>query len=334
MPRLRDPLPPPRLPVNAESVAAPTLVEVAAAVILRSDGHFLLAQRPAGKVYAGYWEFPGGKAERGEPLSQTLARELHEELGIEVTRAYPWIVQRYVYPHAHVQLHFFRVVGWNAEPHPREQQRLVWAKLGEVSVAPMLPANGPVIRALALPAQLGITCADREGVEAFLQRLDAALAAGLRMVMVREREMAATQLLSFATEVAKRCQAAGAQVVINGSIDLARACGADGVHLPARELMVAEQRSDIPLCGASCHDDVELAHAARLALDYVVLGPVLSTPSHPQHRPMGWSHFSELIRNFPLPVYAIGGMSEERLESAWQSGAHGIAMLRAAWSLT
>jgi len=151
MPRLRDPLPPPRLPVNAESVAAPTLVEVAAAVILRSDGHFLLAQRPAGKVYAGYWEFPGGKAERGEPLSQTLARELHEELGIEVTRAYPWIVQRYVYPHAHVQLHFFRVVGWNAEPHPREQQRLVWAKLGEVSVAPMLPANGPVIRALALP---------------------------------------------------------------------------------------------------------------------------------------------------------------------------------------
>jgi 8-oxo-dGTP diphosphatase len=303
-------------------------------VILRSDGHFLLARRPAGKVYAGYWEFPGGKAERNEPLSQALARELHEELGIEVTRAYPWIVQRYIYPHAHVQLHFFRVVGWNAEPRPREQQSLVWAKLGEIGVGPMLPANGPVLRALGLPTRLGITCAEREGVTAFLRRLHAALAGGLRMVMVREREMSATRLLSFASEVAVRCHADGAQVVVNGSIEVALASRADGVHLPARDLMAAVQRPDIPLCGASCHDEVELAHAAQLGLDYVVLGPVHSTPSHPHHRPMGWPRFAELIRNFPLPVYAIGGMSEQHLEQGWQSGAHGIAMLRAAWSLT
>ena len=320
--------------MNGEPAAPSTLVEVAAAVILRPDGQFLLAQRPAGKLYAGYWEFPGGKAERDEPLLQTLTRELHEELGIEVTRAYPWIVQRYVYPHAHVQLHFFRVVGWSAEPRPREQQSLVWAKLEEVSVGPMLPANGPILRALALPARLGITCAQREGVEAFLQRLDAALAGGLRMVMVREKEMSATYLRSFATEVVARCHAASAKIVINGSIDVARACRADGLHLPAYDLMAAAQRPDIALCGASCHDEVELAHAARLGLDYVVLGPVLSTPSHPQHRPMGWSHFAELIRNYPLPVYAIGGMSEQQLESGWQSGAHGIAMLRAAWPLT
>jgi 8-oxo-dGTP diphosphatase len=317
--------------VSGESVAESALVEVAAAVILRPDGQFLLAQRPAGKVYAGYWEFPGGKAEPGEPLSQTLTRELHEELGIEVTRAYPWIVQRYVYPHAHVQLHFFRVVGWNAEPRPREQQSLVWAKLEGVSVGPMLPANNSVLRALALPTRLGITCARREGVEVFLQRLSAALAGGLRMVMVREKEMSATHLRSFATEVAKRCHAAGAKVVVNGPLDVARACGADGLHLPARDLLAAAQRPNIPLCGASCHDETELAHAARLGLDYVVLGPVLPTPSHPQHRPMGWSQFAELIKDFPLPVYAIGGMNEQQLESAWQSGAHGMAMLRAAW---
>ena len=75
--------------MSPDPSAAPSLVDVAAAVILRPDGRFLLAQRPAGKVYAGYWEFPGGKVERGEQLTQTLARELHEELGIEVTRAYP-----------------------------------------------------------------------------------------------------------------------------------------------------------------------------------------------------------------------------------------------------
>ena len=88
----------------------PRVVDVAAAVIMRPDGRFLLAQRPPGKVYAGYWEFPGGKAEPGEPLAAALVRELHEELGIEVTRAYPWIVEEYVYPHAHVRLHFFRVL--------------------------------------------------------------------------------------------------------------------------------------------------------------------------------------------------------------------------------
>lgn len=318
--------------MSSEASAAPAIVEVAAAVILRPDGRFLLAQRPAGKVYAGYWEFPGGKAEPGELLAQTLARELREELGIEVTRAYPWIVQRYVYPHAHVQLHFFRVLGWNAEPRPREHQRLAWAQLGDLGVAPLLPANGPVLRALALPARLGITHAAQLGVAESLRRLDAALAGGLRMVMVREKELPASQLLSFATEVTARCRAEGAKVVLNGSLEVARACGADGLHLPAHALMGAPARPDISLCGASCHDGAELARAAQLGLDYVVVGPVLPTPSHPQRPTMGWEALAEGIRNCPLPVYAIGGMREEHLESAWQAGAHGIAMLRAAWS--
>src|ERR1700752_4096497 len=101
-------------------------VEVAAAVILRHDGQFLLAQRPAGKVYAGYWEFPGGKVEPGEPARAALIRELREELGIEVTRAYTWVTREYASPHAHVRLNFFRVLGWEGEPRSREAQALSW----------------------------------------------------------------------------------------------------------------------------------------------------------------------------------------------------------------
>ena len=154
-------------------------VEVVAAVIQRPDGEFLLAQRPPGKVYAGYWEFPGGKVEPGEPAAAALVRELREELGIDVQQAYPWIMREYVYPHAHVRLNFFRVTRWTSEPASREAQALSWQKLPDISVAPMLPANGPMLRALALPPVLAITDAQQRGEAELLARLDDALARGL-----------------------------------------------------------------------------------------------------------------------------------------------------------
>lgn len=308
-----------------------SVVDVAAAVILRGDGRFLLAQRPPGKVYAGYWEFPGGKVEPGEPLCAALARELQEELGLQVTRAYPWIVQSYVYPHAHVRLHFFRVLGWCGDPRPREEQALTWAAVHDLGVAPLLPANGPVLRALALPDRLGITRATELGVADFLTKLDAALRRGLRMVMVREKAMPRDQLTRFAAEVVKRCHAAGALAVINGETELALACGGDGVHLPAYALMHAQSAPQARVRGASCHDAGELARADALGLDYAVLGPVLPTSTHPGLPAMGWERFAELVRSCTLPVYALGGMEPRGLERAWEAGAHGIAMMRGAW---
>ena len=121
------------------------MVEVAVAVIERADGAFLLAQRPAGKVYAGWWEFPGGKVDEGESAVAALSRELHEELGIDVRRAYPWITRRFVYPHAMVRLNFFRVVEWAGEPHPREDQAIRWQRFDAPMAEPMLPANAPVL---------------------------------------------------------------------------------------------------------------------------------------------------------------------------------------------
>lgn len=102
--------------------AASRRLEVVAAVLTHADGRFLLGQRPAGKVYAGYWEFPGGKIEPGEAPAAALARELHEELGIEVTRAHPWLIRDYDYAHAAVRLRFFRVLEWSGRLHGRENQ--------------------------------------------------------------------------------------------------------------------------------------------------------------------------------------------------------------------
>ena len=164
-----------------------TLLHVAAAIIQRPDGQVLLAQRPAGKAYAGYWEFPGGKLEPGETPRAALDRELAEELGLAVRGAAPWLVQRFRYPHAHVLLHFFRVFDWSGEPVGHDGQAFVWQTPGNFDVQPLLPANTFVLRALTLPPVYGISLAEDVGETAFLARAEAALDRGLKLVQLREK---------------------------------------------------------------------------------------------------------------------------------------------------
>jgi 8-oxo-dGTP diphosphatase len=306
-------------------------IEVAAAVILRDDGRFLLAQRPADKVYAGYWEFPGGKIEPGETADRALGRELHEELGIDVERAYPWITRDYDYPHAAVRLRFFRVTRWRGELHGRENQRLSWQSTRNLTVAPLLPANAPILRALDLPAVYGISNAAGMGADEFLRRLEHALQNGLRLLQIREKQWSQDQCLALATQAVELARGYGARVLVNADVEVARAAGADGVHLTATQLVQAAARPACDLVGASCHDAAELAHAAAVGADFAVLGPVLPTPSHHGLPGMGWEKFASLLTNCMLPVYALGGMRREDLETAWHAGAHGLSMLRGAW---
>ena len=314
---------------SKSSIAPP--VEVVAAVIERPDGSFLLAQRPAGKVYAGYWEFPGGKVEPGEPLAAALARELHEELGIDVESAYPWIVQTYTYPHAKVRLNFFRVRAWRGEPHGKEAQQLAWQHVSALAVAPLLPANAPVLRALQLPFEYAITHAGEIGEKQQLIRLDRRLAQGLRLIQVREKGMPAPELERFAAAVIASARSHGARVLINSDIELALRLGADGVHLAAAQLARLEQKPALPWCAASCHNAAELARAAQLGVDFAVLGPAQATPTHPDAKPLGWEGFAALARGASLPVFALGGMKPIDLETAWRCGAQGIAMVRGSW---
>ncbi len=132
------------------------VTEVAVGVLLRADGAVLLADRPTGKAYAGYWEFPGGKVEPGETVAVALARELHEELGIVIGPSTPWVTFEFDYPHAYVRLHFERVFAWEGTPHAHEGQRLAFYRLYEAAPAPLLPAAIPALRWLRLPAVLDL----------------------------------------------------------------------------------------------------------------------------------------------------------------------------------
>ena len=310
------------------------VIEVAAAVILRADGsEFLLAQRPAGKVYAGYWEFPGGKVEPGETVRAALLRELREELGISVSACSPWLTRVFTYPHATVRLNFWRVTAWAGEigiSAPLEHDAVDWQKCGKsASVTPILPANAPILKALALPATMAITMGESEGVERQLERLEEALDTGLRLIQVRDKGWPFAQRLWFAEAVRRIAGQRGALVLINDDEDIARRIGADGLHLSAAGLAACLQRPDFAWVGASCHGADELRRAAELGLDYALLGPVLPTPTHPAATGLGWAEFARLIAGTPLPVFALGGMKSGMLSVAQERGAHGIALMRA-----
>ena len=126
------------------AVPARTPVDVAVGVLINAEGDFLLTSRPAGKVFAGYWEFPGGKLEAGESVEQALGRELHEELGIAIGTAQAWKVELMDYPHARVRLHFCKVFEWRGAFEMREQQAMAWQTL-PVQVFPVLPGTIPVL---------------------------------------------------------------------------------------------------------------------------------------------------------------------------------------------
>ena len=307
------------------------IVEVAAAVLQKPDGSFLLAQRPPDKIWAGYWEFPGGKIEPGESPYHALVRELREELGVVVVTAYPWVTRIFAYPHATVRLNFFRVTSWTGDLHPHEGQEFSWQRVPDVSVSPVLPANDPILRALQLPALYAISNAKELGEAKFIERLEEALIKGLRLVQLREKVYSRESLRVLAMKMLPLIRNHDALLLINSDIELAQEIGADGVQLTAKQLYELPERPAVQWCAASCHNAEELRRAEELGCDFALLSPVMTTKSHPGMPHLGWEKFSAIAAGSAIPVYALGGLTSADKETAWKNGAHGIALLSQAW---
>ena len=340
------------------------IVEVAAAVLQRPDNSFLLAQRPPDKIWAGYWEFPGGKIEPGESPYQALVRELREELGITVTTAYPWLTRVFTYLHATVRLNFFRVTAWSGELHPHEGQEFAWQRVSSIAssqetpvssfprrrepssikpldsrlrgndgitVSPVLPANAPILRALSLPTLYAISNVAELGEDEFMRRLEGALHNGLRLVQLREKNYSRDELRELALKMLPLMRQHDARLIINADIELCKEIGADGVQLTGAQLAELHERPEVEWCAASCHNTGELRRAEELGCDFALLSPVLPTLSHPGEAHLGWENFAAITAGSSIPVYALGGLTHAEMDTAWQRGAHGIALLRQAW---
>lgn len=302
-------------------------LHVAVGIVRDATGRVLVARRPEGRHMAGYWEFPGGKVAPGEGVPAALARELHEELGIHVAgTATPLIRLSFSYPDRQVLLDVREVAVFEGTPRACEGQQLDWCEPRALYEHPMLPANRPIVDALCLPACYVITPPELTTPDEFAGMLRPVPPA---LVQLRPSP-GQLQDADWLLRMRNVARVAGVPVLLNGPVSLAARLGFDGVHLNARRLRRLRRRpaSLRGWLGASCHSAEELVLAARLPVDFAVLSPVRTTPSHPDRSPLGWDGFAALTREASFPVYALGGMTPGDVEVAREHGGQGVAGIR------
>jgi 8-oxo-dGTP diphosphatase len=308
-------------------------IHVAAAAVCDARGRILIAQRPANVHQGGLWEFPGGKLEQGESARQALERELREELGIEVGSARRLIRVQHDYPDKAVLLDVWRVGNFTGVPEGREGQPLAWVSPDELAGYSFPAANIPIIKALHLPDRYLITPEPGHDLAVFLAALERSIKLGISLVQLRARQLAEEDYRQLAAAVAGVCRAANVRLLLNCAPHLVPELGAHGVHLTAQRLLQLEQRPLDPgyLVAASCHSREEVIHAGKLGLDFIVVSAVRETASHPGLPAIGFGGLRSLCEVAAMPVYALGGMQEADIETAWHCGAQGIAAIRGLW---
>jgi 8-oxo-dGTP diphosphatase len=297
-------------------------VHIAAGALRNASGEVLICQRPAHKIYPGEWEFPGGKVEPGEDAHGALCRELHEELGIEVTTARPLIRLRHVYPELSVDLDTWLVTAWRGVAASNEHPASAWVAPDEMPRWKLLAADAPIVNALRLPSQLVFTPGDFEPGLACARWPDS---------MLRLRLPAANDAAYRA--IARMLAESGERLLLDRNPDDVERFEAAGFHATSARLRALRAR---PVAvgrwfGASCHDAADLARARDLGADYAVLGPVKPTPTHRGAAVLGWEGFAGLASRAGLPVYAIGGVGPDDRQTAWRHGAQGVAGISAYW---
>jgi 8-oxo-dGTP diphosphatase len=308
-------------------------VHVAAAVIRGADGRILIARRADSQHQGGLWEFPGGKVESGETVQAGLARELKEELGIGVTSARPLIKIQHDYPDKQVLLDVWEVSAFSGVPHGAEGQPLAWVSNRELVNYDFPAANQPILAAARLPAEYLITPDNLDNPE-LLRGMQKAIANGIKLIQLRAPNRYDPQYRDLAVDAAGLC-AGKAQLMLKGPLEWLGDFPSAGWHLTAEQLRkYASKGRPFPehrWLAASCHSAEELTLAEQMGVDFVTLSPVQPTQTHPEAMPLGWELATELIGGFSKPVFLLGGVGPDERSRAWDSGAQGVAGIRAFW---
>ena len=306
-------------------------ITVVAAIIRDGDGRICLSKRLDHKHQGGRWEFPGGKVEVGERLSDALARELHEELGMEDARSTPFMTIAHQYPDLHVTLHFRDVTAWQHAPVGREGQQVAWFVADELSALSFPAANQPVVTAISLPALLAIApdAFSLDELLAGIKRLGAAKVTGLYLRSWSHHPARDTILAACHEQGLNVWLRADSPSGVAGGIPE----GVFGLHLPGAVLADCDARPAFQgVITAACHDQQALEKAVSLQLEGAFISPVNPTATHPDQPALGWEKAGQWVTGLPLACYMLGGVGPEDLACAREYGAIGVAGIRAFWS--
>ncbi|WP_426417103.1 Nudix family hydrolase [Aestuariirhabdus sp. LZHN29] len=311
-------------------------VHVVVGVLRNERGELLVARRAPDAHLGGHWEFPGGKVEAGETPLQGLARELREELGVELVRSRPIIRLHHRYPDRHILLDAFSVDEFAGEPQGREGQPLRWIFPTQLPHYDFPAANRALTTALSLPAQY-LVSGHFSTPDELRERLCRALDRGVRLVQLRVPGLSAERYERLIEPVLSACEQAGARLMLKGEPCLLDRYPACGLHLTSAQLTDpsviswAQQRKRIQWLAASCHNALELEQAAALGADFATLSPLAPTRSHPGQASLGWERAQALVDNAVMPVYLLGGMRSGDIERAVAAGAQGVAAIEDLW---
>ncbi len=301
----------------------PKLVHVAVAVIKDSQGRVLVARRAQEAHMGGKLEFPGGKVEAGEIVQEALQRELFEELGIQAGAMQPLIKINHHYTDKSVCLDVWQVWDFSGQAYGKEGQPIFWLPLDQLNPVDFPDANKAIITALQLPNRLMISpdLSDAEAMNEISHRLECHQVSA---AILRLPQLASGTYEAIAKQLIERHPQVRWQ--IHGNIDLAMRLGA-GLHLTSKALLETKmaQLSTAGSLSASVHNLDELRQAESIGVDFVVLGPVQDTPTHPGVDTLGWEAFEKIVSEAHIPVYALGGMQEKDLPLAVAAGAQGVA---------
>lgn len=312
------------------------MIHVAVGVI-RRGARVLIARRPDHVHQGGLLEFPGGKVEPGETVQEALVREIQEETGLCIAASdlVPLIGIRHDYGDRYVFLDVWETSRSEGEPAGQEGQFVEWRDPLELADNDFPAANRPITRALRLPGRYAIT-GSASGPADYLQRLRQALPqSGQRLCLLRAPDVERAryhELVSEATTEADWNQ--GVQWMLHGaSYWLQEFPGVAGLHMPWREARRHRSRpiDDGYLLAVSCHNAYEVRHAARIQADFITLGPVRPTSSHPGSDSMNADEFRELVAGAPMVVYGLGGLDIDDEQEMKSIGAQGIAGISYWW---
>lgn len=333
------------------------IIDVAVAAIVNSNHEVLISRRHKDTHQGGLWEFPGGKVDAGELIEQALKREIKEELAVDIKQARRLITLQHEYDDRTVKLQVYKVNaednGFFASPAAEhlsakvgaEGQALKWQAIQTLDSDEFPAADSSIITALKLPNVYLIT-GDFISLDDFTTRLQAAINHGITMIQLRLKSQQLEQNRLLLEKVLQCCLVLCEQHDVCLMLNIPQALAEQvatlignnnvGFHFDSRRLQSLSSEELVAYrqnrwLSVSCHNHADIQKSARLGIDFMVLSPVQKTASHPDAEPLGWEAFSNYVSTSRLPVYALGGLDEGQLETAWLHGAQGIAGIGFCW---